>query len=67
MSKVASLRNRESALSRLKEMRDCGGAAITSGLTDEIIQDFLEERADLALAIDRGYDAFLAVRETHAD
>ena len=67
MSKVANLRNRESALSRLNEMRDCGGAAITSGLTDEIIQDFLEERADLALAIDRGYDAFLAVRETHAD
>jgi acetylornithine/succinyldiaminopimelate/putrescine aminotransferase len=48
-------------------MRDYGGAEITRGLSDEIVLDFLEERADLATAIDRGYDAFLALRESHAD
>ena len=43
------------------------GAAITRGLTDAIILDFLQERADLAKSIDRGYDAFLELRESHAD
>ena len=55
------------ALSRLQEMRDYGGAAVTRGLTDEIVLDFLEERADLAMAIDRGYDAFSALQESHPD
>ncbi len=57
----------ESALSRLQEMRDHGGDAETRGLTDEIILDFLEDRQDLATAIDRGYEAFLALKETHPD
>jgi acetylornithine/succinyldiaminopimelate/putrescine aminotransferase len=48
-------------------MRDYGGAELTRGLTDEVILDFLEERADLAMAIDRGYDAFLALKESHAE
>jgi len=64
---VANLKNQQTALSRLKEMRDYGGAETTRGLTDEIILDFLKERADLAMAIDRGYDAFLALKESHAD
>ena len=59
--------NRPSALSRLKEMRDFGGAAITCGLSDEIIMDFLQESTDLAVAIERGYDAFLALTKSHAD
>ena len=67
MAEVADLRSRQTALGRLQEMRDHGGAAITRGLTDAIILDFLEERADLATAIDRGYDAFLELRESHAD
>ena len=67
VSKVANLRNRKSALSRLQEMRDYGGARITRGLTDEIILDFLKERTDLALAIDRGYEAFLALQESQAE
>ena len=46
-------------------MREYGGAAITRGLTDEVVLDFLQERADLALAIERGYDAFLAIRIDH--
>ncbi|MCP4332207.1 MAG: lysine 6-aminotransferase, partial [Gammaproteobacteria bacterium] len=48
-------------------MRDYGGAEITRGLTDEIVLNFLKERADLAMAIDRGYDAFLALKESHTD
>ncbi len=59
--------NRSTALNRLGEMRDFGGAAMTRGLTDEIIGEFLQESTDLAIAIDRGYDAFLALKETHAD
>ena len=67
VSKVANIRDRKSALGRLQEMRDYGGAAITRGLTDEIVLDFLKERADLALAIERGYDAFLALKASHTD
>ena len=48
-------------------MRDHGGVAETRGLTDEIILDFLEDRQDLAAAIDRGYEAFLALKESHPD
>lgn len=67
VSKVANLKSRQSVFGRLQEMRDYGGAAITRGLADEIVMDFLKERADLATAIDRGYDAFLALKESHAD
>ena len=67
MSRVINLTNAQSALGRLQEMRDHGGAAETRGLTDDIILDFLEDRQDLATAIDRGYQAFLALKESHAD
>ncbi|MBU2677513.1 MAG: aminotransferase class III-fold pyridoxal phosphate-dependent enzyme [Gammaproteobacteria bacterium] len=67
VSRVANLRNGQSVLSRLKEMRDYGGAAVTRGLTDETVLDFLEERSDLATAIDRGYKAFLELKESHPD
>lgn len=67
MSKAANIGNRQSALSRLKEMRDYGGDRVTRGLTDEIVLDFLKDRQDLATAIDLGYDAFLAFKKSHAD
>ena len=67
MLKFANLRDRNSALSRLKEMRDYGGSAITHGLADEIVLDFLKERRDLAVAIEQGYAAFLALKESHAE
>ncbi len=67
MSRVVNLTEHQSALGRLQEMRDHGGPAETRGLTDETILDFLNERRDLAIAIDRGYDAFLALRESHAE
>lgn len=67
MSQVVNLNGRQSALAHLQEMRDHGGAAQTRGLTDEVILDFLGDRQDLATAIDRGYDAFLALKKSHAD
>ncbi len=55
-------------LSRLDEMRGFGGAALTTGLADGVIQDFIEAGYnDLALAIERGHSHFLALKETHAD
>lgn len=67
MSTVAISRNGQAALGRLKEMRTYGGAPVTRGLTDEVILDFLAENADLAVAIERGYDSFLELKETHPD
>jgi len=67
VTKIDNLKNQPNALARLQEMRDFGGAAITRGLSDEIVLDFLQERDDLAKAIDRGYDAFLALQESHGD
>jgi acetylornithine/succinyldiaminopimelate/putrescine aminotransferase len=67
VTKIDNLKNQPNALARLQEMRDFGGAAITRGLSDEIVLDFLQERDDLATAIDRGYDAFLALQESHGD
>ena len=67
MSTVTDLQGRQSAISRLEEMRETGGARITVGLTDEVIRDFLAENDDLALAIERGYEAFVALQRSHAD
>ena len=58
MSQVANFSQHDALLNKLHEMRDFGGPAITRGLSDEVVLDFLRERDDLALAIDRGYDAF---------
>ena len=67
VSKLTDVNSRQAALGRLQEMRDHGGVAITRGLTDEIILDFLEDRADLGVAINRGHDAFSALKASHAD
>jgi len=67
MSHVAKFHNTKSALVRLQEMRQHGGTAQTTGLKDEVVQAFLDEREDLARAIERGYARFLELQETHAD
>jgi len=67
MSHVAEFHNTKSALGRLQEMRGLGGAAQTTGLKDELIQSFLEEREDLGLAIERGYARFLELQESRPD
>jgi acetylornithine/succinyldiaminopimelate/putrescine aminotransferase len=55
------------ALGWLSEMREFGGAAVTSGLADSTILGFLEDRDDLKLAIERGYTAFAALKVSHPD
>jgi len=49
-------------------MRDFGGAALSSGLANDVIQDFLEDDYhELAEAIERAYARFLELKQSHAD
>ena len=68
MAHVVETNMADTNLSRLKEMRDFGGARLTSGVSDAVIQDFLDEGySELAIAIERGYARFLELQQTHAD
>jgi acetylornithine/succinyldiaminopimelate/putrescine aminotransferase len=67
MSQLANKQAFEPKLACLHEMRDFGGPAITRGLTDEVIEDFLAERDDLALAIDRAYTRFQELKTERPD
>ena len=67
MSHVATFHDTKSALDCLQEMREHGGAAQTFGLKDEVVLSFLDERADLAVAIERGYARFVELQETHGE
>ncbi len=58
----------DSHLDKLREMRECGGPALTTGLSDAVIRDFLENGYhNLAIAIERAYAAFLQYQSTRAD
>ena len=57
----------ETELGRLREMREFGGAAMTTGLADTVILDFLPDYPELADAIRRAYEAFLELKTSHAD
>ena len=65
MSQSASKLQTEILISKLNEMRNFGGPAITSGLSDDVIEDFLDDYDSLAIAIDRAYDVFNDARESH--
>lgn len=67
MSQLANTQAFEPTLACLHEMRSFGGPAITRGLTDEVIQDFLAERDDLALAIERGHARFQELKVARPD
>ena len=68
MVHAVTSRKSDSHLACLKEMRACGGAALTSGLADAVIQDFLEDGYhDLAVAIERGYARYQELKESHAE
>ncbi len=59
---------RESQLGYLSEMRSHGGEAQTTGLTDDVIRDFLDSGyADLGIAIELAYERFQEIRESHPD
>jgi acetylornithine/succinyldiaminopimelate/putrescine aminotransferase len=68
MAHIFESRPTESYVACLREMRECGGAPITVGLDDDVIQDFIESGYhDLAVAIERGYARFQELQQTHAD
>ena len=67
MSQSASHLSHEILISKLNEMRNFGGPAITSGLSDDVIEDFLDDYDALGFAIERAYDHFNDVREAHPE
>ncbi len=66
MAQVVSSHTGEAHLTCLREMRNHGGVAITTGLTDDVLMGFLETHPDLGVAIERGYAAFLELKKNHA-
>ena len=54
-------------LGLLKEMRAHGGAALTSGLSDKNILDFLSRDPLLATAIENAYGYFQGLQDSHSD
>ncbi len=57
----------ESALARLRTMRDYGGPALTTGVGDDVIAEFLGAHRHLSVAIERGHTRFLELQKTHPD
>ncbi len=54
-------------LSQLKEMREHGGVALTTGLTDQTISKFLESDPTLGTAIGRAYGIFRELQQSEAE
>ena len=56
----------DSHLANLAEMRGFGGAALTTGLSEAVVRDFLESGyRELAVAIERAYATFVGFKATH--
>jgi len=68
MSHVVASQSIGSHLTCLSEMRDFGGTALTDGLADDVVLDFLQnDYHELAVAIERAYVCFLELKQSHAD
>ncbi len=67
MAQPANTVDTNISLDRLQEMRDYGGAALTSGLSDQNILDFLSRDPLLVTAIDNAYCYFQDLQKTHTD
>jgi acetylornithine/succinyldiaminopimelate/putrescine aminotransferase len=67
MSQSASKISANPRLSHLDEMRRFGGKAVTTGLSDDIIQRFMASHESLTVAIDRGYAQYVKLKATHPD
>tara|TARA_R110002096_G_scaffold161007_3_gene327378 strand:+ start:25441 stop:26955 length:1515 start_codon:yes stop_codon:yes gene_type:complete len=68
MAQVLDSNRTNAHLGRLDEMRRGGGAAQTPGLEDAVIREFLDAGYEaLAIAIERGYDRFLELQQSHAE
>ncbi|HEX2139495.1 MAG TPA: aminotransferase class III-fold pyridoxal phosphate-dependent enzyme [Woeseiaceae bacterium] len=64
MVQPVNLIDADSHLARLHEMRRFGGEARTIGLTDDVILRFLQSDAQLASAIERGWDEHRALQQS---
>lgn len=62
-----STKTLESALARLRTMRDYGGPALTAGVGDDVIAEFLGAHRQLSVAIERAHARFLDLQGTHPD
>jgi acetylornithine/succinyldiaminopimelate/putrescine aminotransferase len=67
MSRSADVIRENLQLSYLGEMRAHGGAVITTGLADEVIERFLATDKALGVAIDRAYANFVALQDSRAE
>jgi acetylornithine/succinyldiaminopimelate/putrescine aminotransferase len=68
MDHVVTPLKSDTHLAYLREMREHNGTALTTGLADDVLRDFIEDDYfDLVVAIERGYERFLELRETHAE
>jgi len=65
MSQTQNQLNTEIFISKLAEMRTFGGPAVTSGLADDVIRDFLADNTSLAIAIGRAHTHFTGLKESH--
>ncbi|MBT8089503.1 MAG: aminotransferase class III-fold pyridoxal phosphate-dependent enzyme [Gammaproteobacteria bacterium] len=48
-------------------MRDFGGSALTTGVGDDVIAEFLGSHRQLSIAIERGHSCFLELQKSHPD
>ncbi len=67
MSQAANQLNTDMHLSQLNEMREYGGTAVCTGLSDDVVQDFLDDGCELASAIQRAYEYFVMAQESHPE
>lgn len=67
MSQSANQLSTDIHFAQLGEMREYGGAAVCTGLSDDIIQDFLDDNEDIGTAIQRAYDRFIMAKESHPE
>jgi acetylornithine/succinyldiaminopimelate/putrescine aminotransferase len=65
MSQTVSKLSTEILISKLNEMRSFGGPAITCGIADDVVEDFLDDYSALAIAIERAYEVFDDTKRTH--
>lgn len=67
MAQPAHIFDTELRLTHLKEMRAAGGKALTTGLGDDVIRQFLAGDATLAAAIDRAFAAYQDLKDAEPE
>jgi len=67
MAQPANFLTPEKTLLKLREMRGLGGAALTTGLSEQTIASFIDIDPALTTAIDRAYELFLDLKSGEPD